>query len=135
MVLDDDVVAHTLLTFINQRLQATSKTIEKVIWSGSPTDLYKEVRTIAENERQGQFFPKLSAHFMKKVNEIKVNIRDEGYSIEKLRKHSGREIYIKYLGKKTENEDTTEAGDSKQEALAIGVTPTPPTDPDDEMPF
>ena len=72
---------------------------------------------------------------MKKVNEIKVNIRDEGYSIEKLRKHSGREIYIKYLGKKTENEDTTEAGDSKQEALAIGVTPTPPTDPDDEMPF
>ena len=69
IVIEDDLVANTLVTFMDTKTGG---------WSGTASQLYANLLAQAELEKQDRYFPKSAGAMSHRIKSILVNLRDIG---------------------------------------------------------
>jgi len=94
-ILQDSLVATAILEFMSERDD----------WSGTPSQLLKELRAVAQNQEvdvdKEREFPKAANVLSRRLNALKTNLADEDIELKHGAENKKRMIYLKRTGKKT----------------------------------
>jgi len=111
-IVESDIVGELLLSYI----------YENGKWEGTATQLLAELKMYAENngiDVKGKGFPRLPNRLMRKINELKPNLRRLGITIEKDRDDKGRKL-LRIMSKRHINNETLSSESSLSPECEIG---------------